>query len=494
MDRGILVAEHGGRVIARAHEVLDGSARIAERRREKQVMRDLGEVRIEVVAVRALEQATHRPVELEPPARREIAVQRLAHEVVGERVATWCRGDFGDQADGGRLREHGLHAGVAQPARALEQMQVELASDHGREPERRDRLAREGRHAATDQVSNLLGDAQERIPGPLVEARERVAGREEADDLTEEERIASRDLVQPRDGPATHGRFGHRRDVRLDVRRRQAPQRDPPSDPGELGEDVGQLAHALVGIPVGRHEQDPRLGQRVSQEAQQQQRGLVPRVQIVQDDDGSGARRRPRSGSALTASNRRSRPPSGITAVGARARRPGRAGAHDELLEITAQRADDLKPGPVRWRAALLPAATRDDPHPSLRANPGELAHQPRLADARLARDQHQRAAAGHSLLEREGQIRQLLDATDEQSHGGSPGDRGRSDLLPPSPLHHPSVEPTARVVQRTAPSHRAPPHGCCHAVGPRGAHAPDRVRDATHPAIRAEICREGFG
>ena len=105
-------------------------------------------------------------------------------------------------------------------------------------------------------------------PVALVEALEPVAGREQPDDLTEEERIASRDLVQPRDVPATHGRFGHRRDVRFDVRRCQAPQRDPPSDPGELGEDVGQLAHALVGLPVGRHEQDPRLGQRVPQVAQ----------------------------------------------------------------------------------------------------------------------------------------------------------------------------------------------------------------------------------
>ena len=199
------------------------------------------------------------------PARREIAVQRLAHEVVGEGVATWCRGDFGDQADGGRLREHGRQAGGAQPARALEQMQVEFASDHGREPQRRDGLARESRHTAADQGSNLLGDAQERIPGALVQA---LAGSEEADDLTEEERIASRDLVQPRDGPATHGRFGHRRDVRFDVRRFQAPQWDPPSDPGELSEDVRQLAHALVGLSVGRHEQDPRLGQRVPQVAQ----------------------------------------------------------------------------------------------------------------------------------------------------------------------------------------------------------------------------------
>jgi len=75
-------------VIARADEVLDGLVRIAERRCEKEVMRDLGEVRIEVVDVRALEQATHPLVELGAPARSEIAVQRLAQQVVGERITT----------------------------------------------------------------------------------------------------------------------------------------------------------------------------------------------------------------------------------------------------------------------------------------------------------------------------------------------------------------------------------------------------------------------
>jgi hypothetical protein len=317
-------------------------------------------------------------------------------------------------------------------------------------------------------------------PGALVQA---LAGREEADDLTEEERIASRDLVQPRDGPATHGRFGHRRDVRLDVRRCQAPQRDPPSDPGEFSEGVRQLAHALVGLPVGRHEQDPRLGQRVPQVAQQQQRRLVPRVQVVQDDEDwalGGGRRQEGAHHVEQA-----QPPAlRHHRAGCRARRPGRVGEHDEFLQSAAQRADDLKPGPVRWRAALLPAATRDDPHPALRANPGELAHQPGLADARFTCDEHQRAAAGRGLLERGRQTRQLLDATDERSHGGSPGDRGWSDLLSPSPLHRPSVDRTARAVQPTARRCSDTDGGRAPALDPLGG----KLRDCLAP--RAGVSR----
>ena len=58
----------------------------------------------------------------------------------------------------------------------------------------------------------------------------------------------------------------------------------------------------------------------------------------------------------------------------------------------------------------MLPAATRGDADSSPSGNLGELTCQPRLADARLARDEHKRAAAGRGLLERRRQIRQLLD------------------------------------------------------------------------------------
>ena len=279
-------------------------------------------------------------------------------------------------------------------------MRVELAPDDGRQPQSRDGVAGKARQATADQGSDFVRDAKKGIPSRFVERLERVAGRQQPDDLLKEVRVAARDFVQPRDGFPAHRRSGHRRDVRLDVRRRKAPEHDPRSDPREFREEVRQLAHALLGLPIGSHEQDPRLGQRVPEEAQQQQGRLVRRVQVVHYDEDravGGGRRQEAANRVEQAQPLAFRHDRGRRrALGGRG-----AGGRDELLEIASQSADDLKPRPVRRGAALLPAATGGDAHPSPGAEPGELARQPGLADTRLARHEDQRAAAGRGLLER---------------------------------------------------------------------------------------------
>ena len=163
---------------------------------------------------------------------------------------------FGDEADRGGLREHGHHPGEAEPARSLEHMQVELASDDSRQPKSRDGLAGKGRHAAADQGPDFLRDAEEGIFDGLVVALKGVARHQLPNDLSKEVRIASRELVQPRDGPAAHRRPGHRRNVRLDVRRCQAPKRDPPSRPVRARRRR-RIARARASRPPGR---TPRPG------------------------------------------------------------------------------------------------------------------------------------------------------------------------------------------------------------------------------------------
>ena len=92
----------------------------------------------------------------------------------------------------------------------------------------------------------------------------------------------------------------------------------------------------------------------------------------------------------------------------------------------------------------LLPTATRDHTHTALPGDPRDLAHQPGLADARLAGEEHKRAAAGSGVLKRRYQIRQLLDAPDERARG-SLGRRSGRHLL-----HRPSS--IAASVDRTIP------------------------------------------
>ena len=207
VDGSLLIGEHGGRAIARADEVLDGRARVAEGRRETEVMRDLGQVWIEVVAVHALEQATQSPVELEPPARREILVERLPHKVVGERVPLWRRAEFDDESHRGRPGEHGHDPGRAERAGPLEQIQVELAADDGRQPEGRNGLPRQRRNAVADHGSDLLRNAEEALVTRLIEALERSSAVRSRTTSSEKVRIASGDLVQLRDGPAAQVRL-----------------------------------------------------------------------------------------------------------------------------------------------------------------------------------------------------------------------------------------------------------------------------------------------
>ena len=374
-------------------------------------------------------------MELEPPRRRKIVVERLAHQLVSERVAAPLRRKLGDHAHRCCLAQEVEKPGGCQPARSLEQVQVELPPDHGRDPERRDRLAGEACDAAADQRADLLRNAEEGVLDRLVEACERVLGGEQADDLADEEGVASGDLVQPRDCLPRRGRTGDRPHVRLDVRRRQAAKRDPAADAGQLGERVTELERPPFGLSIGRHEQDAGFRERVAEEAKEQQRRLVSGVDVVQRDeerllagDGSEeAANRVEQADALTFGHDRARRP---------ARPRVRVGGRGELFEISSERADDLHPRPVRRSAALLPATAGDGTHAVLPGYQGELAHQPGLADARLAGQEHERPAGGRRLLERSRQTGQLLVAPDERARGGSPRNREWRDLVH-GPLVH---------------------------------------------------------
>jgi hypothetical protein len=220
-------------------------------------------------------------MQLQPARRREVVVQRLPHQLVGEGVAARRPRDLGDDAHGDRFLEHAEQPGRAQAARALEQDEVELAADHGGDAQDRDGLGRQAGHAAADQRADLLRDAQEGILDRVVE---RPLGRELPDDLTGEEGVAAGDLVQAGDHARGRPRAGHLLHVRRDVGGSQPAQGDPPSDAREFGERFALLAYPLLVLAVGRHEQHPGLRERLAEEAEQQQRRLVARMHVIQRD------------------------------------------------------------------------------------------------------------------------------------------------------------------------------------------------------------------
>ena len=106
VQRCLLVGEQRRRPIARPDKVLERLSRLAERRRQVQVAGDLGQMRIQVGGVYSLQKPAHLPVQLHPSCRRQVLVERLAHQLMRERAAARYRQQLADHAHRGGLSEH----------------------------------------------------------------------------------------------------------------------------------------------------------------------------------------------------------------------------------------------------------------------------------------------------------------------------------------------------------------------------------------------------
>ena len=122
-------------------------------------------MRIEVVAVQLLEHAADRAVQLEPLRGGEVVVERLANELVDERVATRSGRVLCDHAGRFCIREHVEQSRYAKLARTLEHSEVELAPDDGGHVECLHRVVGQVRHPPSQQRPQLLRDPAHRIVG-----------------------------------------------------------------------------------------------------------------------------------------------------------------------------------------------------------------------------------------------------------------------------------------------------------------------------------------
>ncbi len=281
-------------------------------------------------------------------------------------------------------------------ARPLEHPQLELASHDGRHAQRR-----APRRATGPRAGAAAAPAPPRARAAPDRRRRSVAqhiGLHEPQNLTKEERVAAREHVQPRRRRARGLLAGDSFDVRLDVVDAQAVQRQARAEPGELGEQVRALVRLRLPLAVRADDDDRRLSDRLADEAHQDERSGVGRVQVVEHDH---ERLRAR---ALDeeARDRVEEPEARGLGV------DGPPGAGREPLEVAAQLADGLDPGPVRGRAALLPAAPPRHPAAALTGDPRQLLHQPRLADPGLARQQEDEPAPVMGLVEARDELAEL--------------------------------------------------------------------------------------
>ena len=204
---------------------------------------------------------------------------------------------------------------------------------------------------------------------------------------------------------------------------------------------AGQVDHggqqrmplAYLGVPVVPHHQRAGTLQLQAQEPQQRQRRRIGPVQVIQDQQQRPARgRRPQEARQaveqpeprlLRFQRRRKRKiRNAVTHGGDQLSDVGRADAQvitqrgrvaDLHLHIAA---DDLDPGPERGRARPFPAPTPQH-HRAAHGRPrGQLLGQPGLADAGLARHQHDPTTAGRRGIQVGGESGQLTRTAHQRS------------------------------------------------------------------------------
>ena len=399
----------GERVAGGTDEPRSGALRVARAqpvgRNIKALEADLHERLPELPVQRAPAQPRHVGVE-RLPAQRVAEARAAVAEVVQDAVAlqlgqALLGGESVDQLERERLTRH----------------RGRLGGRPGRFGQRR----RAHQHGIAHRVGHRdLAVVAELEPAPA--RLQAAAHRERAGELLDAERHALRAVVE-----RTHQRRRRRRGQQ----RRQQLAGAVEVERGER--DLLQLAAATQLVPqpaqrvvarqavraVGADHEHGQLGERGRQRAQQRERRLVRPLEVVEHDD-----RGPEllEGAADRLEDRRA------VAAGRRL-----AELRDEQREVGAQRAEPVEPvraraevraqdrdqRPVRRRAGAARRAAEDQRRRGLRSG---LVGQPGLADARLARQQHERAAARQRVGGRAGEQRALGLTTEKRAasvHGG---------------------------------------------------------------------------
>jgi hypothetical protein len=428
---GLLVGQHLHRPVAGLSGVGDRLAGLAGTGRQGEVVGQLGQIALEVVAAQLDQGRAHPVVQAPPLPGGELLIQRLVDEGVGEPEPARPALHLHDQPRLHRLLEVVEHVAGRRPGGPGDHVQVEVAPLHRGRGQAGVGGVRQPVEPPADHVPDPLGN-----PGVPQPARlQALLGGQQADQLADEVGVAlglavdGGDQVQRRVGPGHAGDEpahvalveagqGHVRGRRLAVQLGQgAAQRMPP---------------VHLHVPVGADDQQARVGQLRGHEAEQQQAGPVGPVQVVEDHDQAAVRRRrPQAGPGhlgVQLGGRPRRPLQGgqlgqeLAELGHLAAELGRDLLRRAAGGIGAQR---LAPRPVGGRRPLAAAPPGHPGLPGARLG-AELLGQAGLADPGLAGDQHQLALPTQGAVEGRAQLGPLDPAADEGDPVGVLGPLGQ--------------------------------------------------------------------
>ena len=315
-----------------------------------------------------------------------------------------------------RLRKPQRDRVARHAARALQQVEREVATDHRGDAEQLSGLGREPRQPPGDHVLHCERDRA--LP---------AFGIQQAHELADEEGIAVGALADRVDQRRL-GSSAAARDQLCDLVAAQPDQRNALvlGRARELRERLAEERIGRVVRPIGPDQQDLRLADLARDERQQAQRGGVGPVQVVEHDHERRApRRRAQEGGHPVVE-----PEARLRSLG-----PARVAPRRQLLqqlghqprnllggrepaaalgELGAEPAQHLHPGPVRRRALALVTPPREHARARCARCARELVRGARLADARFAREQHHAAAPAPRTLERRREARERVLAPDE--------------------------------------------------------------------------------
>ena len=175
----LLVGQLRDRAGARAPGVADrlGRGGLVE------VMRELGEMRIELGRVDGLERLAHAAMQLDPPSPGQTVIGGVPDQGVREAHAADRAWDLGDHARFGRLVEQVQDGAALEPADARQGVEIELAPEDRGQREQLVAVVRQVAQPAADRLADAVRDGQRRL-------RELPLPAEQPHDLADEQRVA----------------------------------------------------------------------------------------------------------------------------------------------------------------------------------------------------------------------------------------------------------------------------------------------------------------
>ena len=165
----LLVREQSDRARRRAPGVADRLVTGSARGGLEEVMRELGEVGVELGFVEDLQRLAHPAVQLYPATSRHAVVRGVPDQGVSEAQAPDRSRNLCDHARFHRLVEQLQDGAALEPADMGQRIELELAAEHRRQREQPVASVREMPQPAADRLSDAVRDHQRRgrrIPEP----------------------------------------------------------------------------------------------------------------------------------------------------------------------------------------------------------------------------------------------------------------------------------------------------------------------------------------